>query len=154
MRRMMMALTLIVVFGAALLLMNRASAVAESGYSERDVSGEYVFTLVEIGTEEDPSSGGRIIDYCERAGTLTADGAGTMLYAGTRRCSFKGLEVGTATLIYSVDPTGSVLITVSGDPPGNAAHGQIVDHGRGLLLDGTTMSDPNNLIQQGVAMKR
>ena len=154
MRRMLMSLALIIVLSAAVLWMNRTSAVAEGGYSARDVSGEYVFTLVEIGTEEDPSTGERLTDYCERAGTFYADGAGTMLYTGTRRCSLSGLESGTATLIYTVDPSGSVLMIAAGDPPGNAAHGQIVDHGRVLLLDGTTQSDPNNLIQQGMAVKR
>lgn len=154
MKRILMTLTLILGFSVAFLWINRTSVVAESGYSARDLSGEYLFNMVEVGIEEDPASGEQVVDYCERVGTLDADGAGTMLYQGTRRCSFSGLETDAATLGYSVDPSGSVLLFVDPGVPTRALHGQIVNHGRGFLFDGTTDSDPLNLIQHGVAMQR
>lgn len=155
MKRLLMTLVLIVGTGVALQLMNRASAVAGGGFSERDLNGEYVFSFTEIRMEYDPASMMPVTDYCDHTGTIVADGAGTMQYEETVRCSFSGPGTGTGTIPYTVDPSGSVLLfTNPDDPTGNPTHGQIVERGRGFLLDGTTLTNPYTLIQHGMAMKR
>jgi len=156
MKRILMTLTLMVGFSAALPLLNLASAVAGGGYSARDLSGVYVFNLAEIRIEYDYSSGVPVpvTDYCDHSGTLNADGVGTMIVSDTRRCSFTGLITKTDSLIYSVNPDGSVLITEPGYPAEGPTHGQIVNRGGSLLIDGTTRTNPNVLMFHGTAMQR
>ena len=141
----------------ALTLVAPAAAVAGSGFSASDLSGEYVFHLTEIRTEYDYSSGVpvAVTDYCDQAGTLNFDGVSTMIVSETRRCSFTGtFPATTATLNYSVAPDGSVSITDPAEPIPDPVHGQIVNRGKGILVDGTTRTNPNVLIFHGEAIKR
>lgn len=52
-----------------------------------------------------------------------------------------------------VNPDGSFLVSGSPDMA-DPSHGQIVDKGRSLLLDGTTKSRADLLSWSGIAMKR
>ncbi len=157
MKHMLRSLVFVGALVAVLLIAGPASA--GGGFSNRDIQGEYIFTLSEIHQEYDYSVNPPIpvLDYCEMAGTLTADGIGMITVAGTRRCSFTGTGQITPpknTLNYSVSPDGSFTAYDPADPNPGLLHGQIVEHGRSLLLDGTTMTNPDSLLLNGVAMKR
>lgn len=131
-------------------------ALAGGGYSARDLSGEYIFNLAEVRTEFDYSSGVPVpvTDYCDHSGTLNFDGVGVMTVTETRRCSFTGTVADSATLNYTVDPSGGVLITDPLDPTPDPVHAEIVNRGRSLLIDGTTRTNPNVLMFHGTAMQR
>ena len=156
MKRMLLFLVMSFGFGLTGLLASHTPAVAGGGFSNRDLSGEYVFNLAEIRIEYDFSSGAPIpvTDYCDVAGTLRFDGLGAMTVDGTRRCSFTGTFVDASALTYTVNPDGSFLVTDPADPVPDPVHGQIVNRGKSLLIDGTTRINPNVLMFHGVAMQR
>jgi hypothetical protein len=124
-------------------------APAAPTFGNDDLKGEYVFTVVEV--HRVPGVGP---EHCVIAGTATFDGAGTMLMNGTQRCSsttpsgpISGVQY------YKVNADGSFLISESqlmSDP----VHGELVDHGRTLLLDGTSRTLSEILSWWGLAMKR
>ncbi|MGH7251325.1 MAG: hypothetical protein ACREIK_05665, partial [Nitrospiraceae bacterium] len=101
---------------------------------------------VEIRTEDDTT------DYCDVAGTLNFDGNGKVTTNSKRRCSATGMATDNPlTLDYTVNPDGSFVITAG---PEDLVHGQIVNRGHSLLIDGTTRTDPALLIFHLVAMRR
>ena len=156
MKRMLLFWVLSFGFGLAGLPGGDSPALAGSGFSNRDLSGDYLFHLAEIRIEYDNSSGVPVpvTDYCDVAGTLSFDGMGAMAVNGTRRCSFTGSGADASALNYSVNPDGSFLVTDPADPTPDPVHGQITDRGNSLLIDGTTRTNPNVLMFHGAAMKR
>jgi len=138
--------------GLALLLMNSPNAMGARTFSNKDLKGDYLFILAEIRTE--PAFGGAT-NYCDKAGTISFDGVSPVGTATpsdfTQRCNVVTSPV--APQFYQVNPDGSFLLDETPaflDP----VHGQIVDNGNALLLDGTTRTNPLVLIFHIVAMKR
>ncbi|HEY4485465.1 MAG TPA: hypothetical protein VI702_03955, partial [Nitrospiria bacterium] len=76
MKRMLLFWVLSFGFGLAGLPGGDSPALAGSGFSNRDLSGDYLFHLAEIRIEYDNSSGVPVpvTDYCDVAGTLSFDG--------------------------------------------------------------------------------
>ena len=140
----------------ALILAVPYPAFAGSGFSASDLSGEYVFNLVEIRTEYDYSSGApvAVTDYCDHSGILNFDGVGIMTVNETRRCSFIGTATDINSLNYTVTADGNVSITDPADPVPDPVHGRIVNRGKGMLIDGTTRTNPNVLMFHGEAIQR
>lgn len=130
-----------------------APAFAVPTFGNEDLKGEYLFTVVEVHRFALPGTTSMVTEHCVIAGTASFDGAGIMTLNGTQRCSFNGSSTLSGTQNYSVNPDGSFLISES---PGMAdpVHGQIVDHGRSLLLDGTTRTLAEILSWSGIAMRR
>ena len=131
-----------------------APALADRTWDNRDIRGEYAYSLIEAEwiTTGDPPV--QKILYCTSIGTAIADGAGNLETTGTLRCNLDGtvfFEEDTETMTYEVQPNGEVLFwnPDSADP----THGVIVDHGRTILIDGTTRFD-NWIYQHGHAVKR
>jgi hypothetical protein len=129
-----------------------APATAAPGFGNEDLKGEYLFTVLDVGRRQLPS-GAFVINHCVVAGTATFDGIDRMTISGTQRCSQTGTETIGGTQFYTVNADGSFLISESADMS-DPVHGQIVDKGRSLLLDGTTRTLPEALSWSGVAMKR
>ncbi len=132
----------------AILLVVSRPAGGGPGFSNRDLSEVYAYTLVGIfETPPNPAV------FCEHAGTMSFDGVGAVTIDAVVRCGGSVISSPPFTLSYSVDPDGSFSMVV---PSGSLifAHGQIVDHGRSLLLDGTTRTDPAARAFNGVAMRR
>ncbi len=153
MKRLLLSVLCLGGAGLALLLMNSPSAMGARTFSNKDLKGDYLFILAEIRTE--PAFGGAT-NYCDKAGTITFDGVspiGTATASSfTQRCNV-ATGPGVGTQFYQVNPDGSFLLDETPaflDP----VHGQIVDNGNSLLLDGTTRTNPNILIFHIVAMKR
>jgi hypothetical protein len=125
--------------------MKRITAGSPPTYADASLNGTYLFMLTEITGSS----------FCDQAGTMSFDGAGSVTVAGTNRCS-DGATVTTSpkteTINYSVNADGSFTINASGPKP---LHGQIVLDGRSLLVDGTMQgSSANDFLNNGVAMKR
>ncbi len=153
MRRTFLFIVMLATLVCAGMLIGRSPALGQGReFSNRDLSGEYAFNLVDIRVF------GPSVVACDMAGTLNFDGAGAVAVSNTRRCP--GIMGGppivtteTGTLAYSVNPDGSFLITeVTGDP--DPTHGQIAQHGRILLIDGTTRTNPNVIVFNGTAVAR
>ena len=138
-----------VLAGALALAALGAPVHAAPTFGNDDLKGEYLFTVVEV--HRLPGVGP---EHCVIAGTATFDGAGTMMLNATQRCSSttpSGPISGAQ--YYSVNGDGSFLISESpsmSDP----VHGELVDHGRTLLLDGSLRTLSEILSWWGVAMKR
>lgn len=130
-----------------------APATAAPGFGDDDLKGEYLFTVLD--THRFLPSGGTnfVLNFCVVAGTAAFDGAGSVVLSATQRCSFTGAATFTATQFYAVNADGSFLISESSDMR-DPVHGQIVDKGRSLLLDGTTRTLAESLSWSGIAMKR
>jgi hypothetical protein len=135
--------------------LSAAPATAAPTFDNGDLKGEFLFTFVEVRRDFVPSLGTFVVQQCVSAGTAIFDGVGTMTGSGTNRCSVTGTEPisGDKPLYYAVNPDGSVLLSESTDMS-DPLHGQIVEHGRSLLLDGTTRTLPAILSQSGIMMKR
>ena len=87
------------------------------------------------------------------AGSATFDGAGEATLNATQRCNLSGSGPMTGTQYYSVKPDGSFLMSESSDMT-DPVHGQMVDHGRTLLLDGTLRTLPEIIGWWGTAARR
>ncbi len=128
-------------------------APAFAACDNRDLRGEYLFTLVDARFEYPPGSTMLVLDFCDQQGTAVFDSAGGMTVTTTRRCGITGTVTESNALTYTVNPDCSFTVQDPRDPP-DPVHGQIVDHGRMLLLDGTTRTDANKRLFHGVAAKR
>ncbi len=153
MKRLLLSVICLGGVGLALLLTDSPNAIGAKTFSNRDLKGDYLFILAEIRTE--PAFGGAT-NYCDTAGTISFDGVspvGTATLSGfAQRCNLVP-SPGLVPLFYQVNPDGSFLLDETPaflDP----THGQIVDNGNALLLDGTTRTNVNILIFHIVAMKR
>lgn len=138
-------------FVSALALLMAAAPALAKPFTNADLNGTYLFILTQIRTEF--VAGSPVTNYCENAGTLTFDGAGTLTVSSTRRCSATGTVADAGTFVYAVNADGSFLVDDTlafGDP----VHGQIVERGASLLLDGTARTNPQVMIFHGVAMMR
>lgn len=144
MKKILMSM-LIFGMSTTVLLVDYTSGIAGGACSNRDLDGDYQFTVIEVYT-----SGG-IINYCDQAGTVTFDSAsGTATVSGTKRCNGVVGPIIPEPLTYAVSPDCNVEIT----SPYDTVHGQIVNNGRIVLLDGTTSPDPDKLFFHGVAAKQ
>ena len=141
-----------VILGLAATILGAPAALAAPNFGNDDLKGEYVFVVVEVHSVTLP--GGLVRpEHCVIAGTANFDGAGTATLNATQRCSLTGSGAVTGLQYYSVKPDGSFLISESAgmtDP----VHGQLADHGRTLLLDGTLRTLPDIISWSGIAMKR
>ncbi len=117
-------------------------------FTNRDLKGPYVCTAQEIHQLMNSP-----VEYCVFSGTFNFDGAGGILGIATMRCSLSGVSLLTQPMSYSVNPDGSFLTS---DLPGmaNPVHGEIVEQGQSLLLDGTTKTLSEILSWQGICMRR
>ena len=129
-----------------------APAGAAPGFGDEDLKGEYLFTVLEVNLHQLPG-GPLVTNHCVIAGIVVFDGAGRMTLDGAKRCSRSGNETLQATQFYVVNADGSFRISESADMS-DPVHGQIVDKGRSLLLDGTTRTLPEILSWSGIGMKR
>lgn len=160
MKRIALCLMLLTAIAVTFLLVSDTSAEGGPTFSSRDLRGEYFFNLVEIREEGVGDPPVPTTDYCDVAGTLNFDGIGTVDINSTRRCSATGKQTDDPlTLNYTVNSDGSFVITVSEPAPGSEepadlVHGQIVNRGRSLLIDGTKRTDPDLMMFHGLAMKR
>jgi hypothetical protein len=127
-------------------------ALAAPSFGNDDLKGEYLFMIVEVRRVTLPT-GVTVPEHCVVAGTATFDGAGLMTLNGRQRCNQTGSGTIGGTQYYSVNPDGSFLISESpsmSDP----VHGELTEHGRTLLLDGTLRTLPEITGWWGVAMRR
>lgn len=128
-------------------------AVAASTFANDDLEGEYLFTVVEVHSITLPGTTTLATEHCVIAGTANFDGVGVMTLDATQRCSITGTGPVVGSQYYSVNPDGSFLISEAPSMT-DPVHGQIVEHGRSLLLDGTLRTLPEVLSWSGVAMRR
>ena len=138
--------------GVAAMALFGAPALAVPTFDNNDLKGDYLFTVVEVRRVMLPG-GSTPIEHCVIAGTATFDGAGTMTLNAAQRCSITGSGAVSGTQYYMVNADGSFLISESAgmtDP----VHGQIVDKGRTLLMDGTLRTLADVLNWWGIAMRR
>lgn len=141
-----------VILGLAATILGAPAVLAAPNFGNDDLKGEYAFVVVEVHSVTLP--GGLVRpEHCVIAGTVTFDGAGAATLSATQRCNLTGSGAITGPQYYSVNPDGSFLISESAgmtDP----VHGQLADHGRTLLLDGTLRTLPEIISWSGIAMKR
>jgi len=128
--------------------MKRVTAGTPPTYNNASLNGDYLIMLTEVYDDV-------TMTYCDRAGTLSFNGAGLVTLNGENRCS-DGATVTTGpkteTVSYSVNGDGSFTIDGSGPKP---LHGQIALDGSSLLLDGTMQgASVNDYLDNGVAMRR
>ena len=122
-------------------------AFADPLFTNGSLRGEYLITLIEI--RQEPTG----IDYCDISAQAKFDGSGNVTIRSTRKCSLTGTVSSSGGLFYSVKPSGE--FTLYETVPGDATHGRIAHSGRTILLDGTTRTNPDVLVQNGVgALKR
>ena len=128
-------------------------ALAAPTYGNEDLKGEYLFVVVDVHIVLLPGSNIPRPQHCVIAGTANFDGTGTVMMDATQRCSITGSGALAGTQYYAVNRDGSFLISES---PGmtDPTHGQMVDHGRSLLLDGTLRTLPDIIGWWGTAMRR
>ena len=127
-----------------------ATALADQSFSNRDLKGEYRFSLNEA--ERLTQSGN--IQYCNSFGTAFADGAGNLTAIQTSRCYEDGdvtVEESAELLTYDVLPDGEVFF-YSEDPSGGPTHGVLVNDGNTILIDGTERTG-GWIYQHGTASK-
>ena len=142
----------VVIFTLAVL--GAPGALAGPTFEDRDLRGEYVFAGIEL---HRPPSGVGAPEHCAFAGTASFDGQGRAMLSGTRRCVLGSNPVSTVAFevqqYYLVAPDGSFVMSELQDLS-DPAHGQIVDHGRSLLLDGTLRTSPTLVNWLATAMRR
>jgi len=129
--------------------MKRITAGTPPTYTNASLNGDYLIMLTEV--YDDAGT----MTYCDHAGTLSFNGAGSVIVNGESRCS-DGATVTTPskieTVSYSVNADGSFTINASGPKP---LHGQIALDESSILLDGTMQgTSVNDYLNHGVAMKR
>ncbi len=142
-----------VVFMFILSLLLILPVSAAKTFDNRDLRGEFIFSLNEA--EWEFYDGGRAIQYCESVGTAIADGEGNMQIESTVRCNInetQTFESNSEFITYQVQPNGEVLFV--GSDPNDVTHGFLLQQGRLLLIDGTTHSDPSIIYQHGTAFKK
>ena len=142
----------VVVTGALAAALVSAPLLAAPTFGNDDLKGEYLFVVVEVHTVTIPPAGPRP-EHCVIAGSAVFDGAGRATLNATQRCNLSGSGEMSGTQFYSVKPDGSFLMSESAgmaDP----VHGQMVDHGRTLLLDGTTRTLSEIIGWWGTAVRR
>jgi len=137
----------------ALTVLGSAPALAAPSFANNDLKGEYVFVVVEVHRIQLVPGGAFVPEHCVIAGTATFDGAGAMTIKAKQRCNQTGGGDVSGTQYYSVSPDGSFLISESADMA-DPVHGQLADHGRTLLLDGTLRTSPDIDGWWGTAMRR
>ena len=138
---------------STVLLLLGFGAAAYAACDNRDLRGEYLLTLAEVRYEYPPDSIAPVLNFCDHRGSLVFDGEGGVTGASTRRCNVTGTETQSGPMVLFVNPDCSFTLQDPGDPP-DPVHGQIVDHGRMLLLDGSTRTSAYTLLLHGVAAKR
>ena len=142
----------VVIFTLAVL--GAPGALAGPTFEDRDLRGEYVFAGFEL---HRPPSGVGAPEHCVFAGTVNFDGLGRAAMIVTQRCVVGNnpaiVQTRDIQQYYSVDPDGSFRISEQPDLL-DPVHGQIVDHGRSLLLDGTTRTSPTLVNWLATAMRR
>jgi hypothetical protein len=151
MKRLLLTLVAFAGLTAGLLIAAHNPAEAGRTYDLRDLRGTYYFVVTEIRFEHLPGIPDPVMDYCTGYGTITFDGAGgAAISSGTRRCSATGTVTDSGNFTYTVNSDGSFLLTEVGfaDP----SHGQILDNGNMILVDGT-LRNPDILLWQGVGVK-
>jgi hypothetical protein len=136
----------------AVAMLGQGAALAAPTYGNNDLKGEYQFVVVEVHSVALPEGGSRP-EHCVIAGTAAFDGAGLMTLNAKQRCNLTGTGDISGTQYYSVNPDGSFLISEASDMT-DPVHGQLVDHGRTLLLDGTLRTLPEIIGWWGTAMRR
>jgi len=133
--------------GAILITSINTFAFADPLFTNGSLRGEYLITLIEIRQE---TAG---IDYCDITARAKFDGSGNVTIDSTRKCSLSGTVSSSGPGFYDVRPSGE--FTISEAVGGDATHGRIAHSGRTILLDGTTRTNPDVLVQNGVgALKR
>jgi len=133
--------------GAILITSINTFAFADPLFTNGSLRGEYLITLIEI--RQEPAG----IDYCDITARAKFDGSGNVTINDTRKCSLTGTVSSSGGLFYDVKPSGEFIIFEA--VPGDATHGRIAHSGRTILLDGTTRTNPDVLVQNGVgALKR
>ncbi len=116
-------------------IFDAASAQADRIFSNRDLRGEYKFSLNEAERLTQPDA----IQYCNSFGSAFADGAGNLTVSQTARCYVDGhvtTEQSMELLTYDVRPDGEVFF-YSEDQSGGPTHGVLVNGGNTILIDGT-----------------
>ena len=154
--------TLVQVCGILVTVSAGSPVVAAERFDNDDLKGEYLFTVTQARRAMLPGTNNFATEQCVVAGSAKFDGEGGVLINATQRCATGGGGIGlpqiatgtvTQSQYYVVSPDGSFL--VSEDPAmTDPVHGQIVDHGRSLLLDGTTATMAETLSWSGIAMRR
>jgi len=131
---------------------NGAPGHAGRDYDVSDLRGAYTFNLVQIRNDDSPPGA---VNFCDEQGTVTFNGDGTATGISTRKCSHTGLVTDDAgEFTYTVDRDGTVLIYETSVRPADPVRAKMVDRGRMLLLDGTSILDnPGNFVFHGVAVK-
>jgi hypothetical protein len=123
------------------------------GFTNRSLEGEYALNIFEVTHRAQPGSTQTEWEYCNGVATLRFDGIGMLSATVTNRCNGHAPEVQNFSLPYTVNPDGSFLLHPN-DPGGiDVAHGQILDHGRMLFLDGTQSQDPARDIFYGIGVR-
>jgi hypothetical protein len=120
-------------------------ARAADNFSPRSLNGDYAYNLVDI--HESPVG----LQHCDQYGTMTFDGNGMAKATGVVRCNGSAPLSLYADFIYTVDPDGTALITKVGTA--YPIHGRIVEHGRMILLDGSTR-ETAIYVQHGTAVRQ
>ncbi|MFH0974686.1 MAG: hypothetical protein V1874_02765 [Spirochaetota bacterium] len=130
--------------------MKRVNSGTVPTYNNASLNGDYLLMFTEIYSE---SAG--IVTYKEGAGTMSFNGAGSVMASGPDRHSYSDgsaviTENKTETIPYSVDSSGYFIL----NPSVNPTHGQIVLDGNCLLLDGTMLNSTDGYLGHGLVMKR
>ncbi|HWR72835.1 MAG TPA: hypothetical protein VN604_06675 [Nitrospirota bacterium] len=146
MKRTALMFTAAVILGFAFFIAVQTPAEADRSYNNRDLNGTYYYVTTQVRIEASQ------VAYCSGYGTITFDGIGAGVTDGDDRCSVGGLTHDTWAHTYSVAPDGIVLIREV-LYPASVAHCRIVENGRMLLCDGTTM-EPESLSFQAIAVKQ
>jgi len=130
-------------------------ALAGKTFDNRDIKGEYKYSLNEAQWDTQGEPPVRKITFCVSTGTAIADGEGNLQTLGFVRCSSDGVvttETTSGSVMYEVQPNGEVLFY--DDDLLDPTHGVIVDRGRTLLIDSTLRTDPDMIYQVGSASKQ
>lgn len=147
-----------VVIGLTVALFSLATATVHAGktYDNRNLKGEYKYSMNEAEWVYIGSPLVRALQFCTSTGTATADGHGIIQTIGTVRCNnTNGMmitEPTSDTIMYEVQPNGEVLFY--DDDPTDPTHGVIVNHERTILIDSSTRTDPDHMYQIGTASKQ
>lgn len=135
------------VSGLLAMVLIGSPALAAPSFNNGDLKGEYLCTINDIQQKID------YVEYCVIAANVNFDGSGMVAGDSTARCGVSGMNTSYLTHYYSVNPDGSFLVSSVPDMS-DPFHGQIVDHGRSLLMDGTLRTAVENLSWSGICMRR
>ena len=124
---------------------------AKNTYSDSDVSGTYYFTNIEVRWIPSYDSPNRMLNHCHVLGTAVSDGAGLVLTKSKNVCDITGTVEMDDTIHYQVNPDGQM--TFYSEASGNTTHGQIIEAGRMILLDGSNNTNPSLILHYGTAVR-